>query len=162
MNAYEMMLVEYSDELIVDDASVLPSSVKGFYAAEDKGNIVLLNKDLKTVNERVCILAEEVGHHFTTVGDITDLSKTVNRKQEEKARRWAVRRIASLKDIISAFEAGCRTKEELTDHLNITEEFLLWSIDYYKKKYELMTVVDKQYIVCFEPFGIVKLFKEVD
>lgn len=156
MDAYEEMLTEFSEELIVDDASDLPAAIKGFYTTKGKKNLVLLNKRIETVNERVCILAEEIGHHFTTVGDITDQSKIGNRKQEEKARRWAAKRIASLKDFINAFENGCRTKDELIDYMDVTEEFLLWSISYYKRKYGLMTVVDKQYIVYFEPFGIIK------
>jgi hypothetical protein len=65
-----------------------------------------------------------------------------------------------LKDFILAFESGCRTKEEFIDHINITDEFLLWSINYYKKRYGLMTIVDKQYVIYFEPFMIMKLFRE--
>lgn len=159
MDAYEEMLVEFSEELTVDDFADLPTDLKGFYAASGSYKLVLLNKDLKTVNEKVCVLAEEVGHHYTTIGDITDQSKTGNRKQEEKARNWAVRKIASLGDFINAFENGCRTKEEFIEHINITEEFLTWAIDYYKKKYGLMTIVDKKYVIYFEPFGILRAFE---
>lgn len=162
MDAYEELLAEFSEELTVDDSATLPTGLKGFYAASKSCRLVLLSKDMKTVNEKTCVLAEEIGHHFMTVGDITDQSIISNRKQEEKARRWAIRRIASLKDLISAFEAGCRTKEEFIDYINITEEFLLWSIDYYKKKHGLMTTVDKQYAIYFEPFMIMKLFREED
>lgn len=155
------------DELAIlyDDLIIKEVDFSDFDPEEDlKGlcikNKILIRKDLKTTTEKTCILAEELGHFFTTVGNIIDQSKIENRKQEEKARRWAVRRIASLMDFISAFEAGCRTKEEFVDHINITEEFLHWSIDYYKKRYGLMTTVDRQYAIYFEPFMIMKLFKE--
>lgn len=160
MNAYEKLLTEFSEELIIDDSADLPTKLKGFYSSSGSYKLVLLNRNLKTANEKYCILAEEIGHYYTTAGDISDQSKIENRKQEEKARRWAAKRIASLKGFIDAFEAGCRTKEEYADHMDITEEFLTWSIDYYRKKYGLMTTMDKQYIIYFEPFGIMKLFEE--
>ena len=32
--------------------------------------------------EKACVLAEELGHHYTTVGDIIDQKESENRKQE--------------------------------------------------------------------------------
>lgn len=157
MNTYEEMITEFEEELIIDDTTDIPPDIKGFYTAKGKSSIILLSKNLQTVNEKVCILAEEIGHHYTTVGDITDMSKVENRRQEEKARRWAAKRVASLKDFINAFEAGCRTREEFAEYISITEEFLDWALNYYHKKYGLMTTVDKRYIVYFQPFGIMKM-----
>ena len=37
-------------------------------------------------------LAEELGHHYTTVGDILDQTNVSNRKQERLARVWAYNR----------------------------------------------------------------------
>lgn len=159
MNPYEEMIAEFSNDIIVDDTAILPYDIKGFYANNGKRSLVLLNRNLETVNEKVCVLAEEIGHHFTSVGDITNQSDIKNRKQELRARKWAVEKIASLEDFIKAFEAGCRTKEELAEYLNVTDGFLSWSINHYQKKYGLMTTVDKQYIVYFEPLGIIKLFE---
>lgn len=38
-----------------------------------------------------CILAEEFGHHYTSFGDIIDLSDPSNRKQEHRARLWVMK-----------------------------------------------------------------------
>lgn len=161
-------LEELQDEAIqnkiVIKYVVFPKTIKALYYEEKNlPPVIAINKNCKMgPSEEACIIAEELGHHYTSCGDLLSnkTDKTIIRKQEEQARRWAVKRIASLKDFIGAFETGCRSKEELADHLNITEEFLLWSIDYYKKRYGLMTVVDEQYVICFEPFGIAKLFRE--
>jgi Zn-dependent peptidase ImmA (M78 family) len=152
---YESLIQLATDENICIYETEFSYRIKGMYI----DNTIAINSRIETSKEKYCILAEELGHHFTTVGDITDLSKSNNRRQEEKARRWAAKRISSLKDFINAFESGCRTKEEFMDYMNLTEEFLIWSIDYYRKKHGLMTTVDKQYIVYFEPFGIIKMFK---
>lgn len=54
---------------------------KGLYA----DNIIWINKYLPTSVEKACILAEELGHHYTTAGDILDQNDIENCKQELKA-----------------------------------------------------------------------------
>lgn len=53
------------------------------------GDVIGINKNIKTSKERACVLAEELGHYYKTVGNILDQSNTENRKQEQKARLWA-------------------------------------------------------------------------
>lgn len=36
--------------------------------------------------EKACVLAEELGHHYTAVGDIIDQSYYSNRKQELRGK----------------------------------------------------------------------------
>lgn len=127
---------------------------KGLYL----DGIIAINSNIQSSTEKKCIMAEELGHHYTTVGNIINQSVTENRKQEEKARRWAVKKIASLNDFINAFEHGARTKEEFAEYMDITDEFLIWTADYYYKKYGLSKIVDEQYIIYFNPLGILKRF----
>lgn len=125
--------------------------LKGFYL---DGSIAI-EKDL-TSTEKACILAEELGHHYTTVGDILDQSIAENRKQEHRARVWAYRNALGLSDIIEAYKHGCRNRYELAEHLNVTETFLLGAIEDYKAQYGLFTRVDN-YMVYFEPLGVLEL-----
>ena len=55
--------------------------IKGLYC---DGSIAL-SADLQTSADRSAILAEELGHHYTSSGNILDLSDTGNRKQELRA-----------------------------------------------------------------------------
>jgi hypothetical protein len=73
----------------------------------------LLGKNITTTAEKTCVLAEELGHYYTSCGDILDQKITTNRKQEEKAKRWAVQRLVSLNDFICAFRSGARNKFEV-------------------------------------------------
>lgn len=125
--------------------------LKGFYL---DGSIAI-EKDL-TSTEKACVLAEELGHHYTTVGDILDQSIAENRKQEHRARVWAYRNAIDLTDIISAYKHGCRNRYELAEHLGITETFLTGAIEDYKARYGLFTRVDN-YVVYFEPLGVLEL-----
>ena len=81
-------------------------NIKGLYV----DGVIALNQQLETTNEKTCILAEELGHHETSFGNILDQSSTANRKQEYKARIWAYKKIFSPEDLYSAFKAGCRNR----------------------------------------------------
>ncbi len=117
-------------------------------------NRIAINKNLKTDKEKCCILAEELGHYYLTVGDITDQTKIKNRKQELTARNWGYEKLVGIIDIINAFNLGIRTKHEMAEHLNITEEFLEKAIQHYKQKYGIYMEID-EYLVYFEPSLIV-------
>lgn len=117
---------------------------------------VALNSNIETTTEKACVLAEELGHHYTTAGNIIDQSITENRKQEHRARVWAYRNAIDLTDIINAYKHGCRNRYELAEHLNITETFLTGAIEDYKARYGLFTRVDN-YVVYFEPLGVLEV-----
>lgn len=46
-----------------------------------KGNKIAIRKNIETQKEKSCVLAEELGHYYTSSGDILDQSKveTANR-----------------------------------------------------------------------------------
>ena len=67
-----------------------------------KGNRIAIRKDIETTTEKTCVLAEELGHHYTSVGDIIDIENTQNRKQERQARLWAYNKLIGLRGIIDA------------------------------------------------------------
>ncbi len=45
---------------------------------------IVLSSSIETFSEMACVLAEELGHYYTTVGNILDQSKAENRKQERR------------------------------------------------------------------------------
>ncbi|MEG0309135.1 MAG: ImmA/IrrE family metallo-endopeptidase [Clostridium sp.] len=101
-----------------------------------KGNRIAISKTLSTNAERLCVLAEELGHCLTTVGDITDQTKINNRKQELIARRWGYEKLIGIVDLINAHKHGCTQSYEVADYLDVTESFLEETIEYYRCKYE--------------------------
>lgn len=122
-----------------------------------KGNRIAIKKDLENDTERRCILAEEIGHYHTTVGDILDQSDVVNRKQERQARIWAYKRLVGIVKIINAYKEGASNRFELAEYLNVTEEFIDEALEYYKQKYGLFITIDN-YVVYFEPLGIMEVW----
>lgn len=136
----------YEDGIDVVRCAFHSDRIKGLYC----DGVVGINKGIESKIEESCILAEEMGHHYTSVGDITDQNIAANRKQENKARLWAYNKKIGLTGIISAYQYGCRNLFEMAEHLEVTEEFLNEALESYRAKYGLYTVVDN-YIIYFEP-----------
>lgn len=125
-----------------------------------KENKIAIKKDIPTLKEKSCVLAEELGHYYTTIGDIINLQDVKNLKQELKARLWAYDKQVGLLGIINAYEAGCTSIYAMAEFLNVTEEFLADALKCYKSKYGICTKLNN-YIIYFEPtLGICKMLNE--
>ena len=114
-----------------------------------KGNKIAIRQNMTTI-EKSCILAEELGHHYTSHGIILDQSFTDNRKQERRARLWAYNKQIGLLGIIECFNRGCRSMHEMAEYLEVTEPFLKDTLESYRLKYGQYTTIDN-YIIYFEP-----------
>lgn len=119
------------------------------YDGRLKGKDIYLRKDMNTT-EKSCVLAEELGHYYTTVGDILDMNVPENRKQERQARLWGYNRVVGLFGLIRAYEHGCKDKYEIAEYLDITDEYLEECISCYRDKYGVYTTIDN-YIIYFIP-----------
>ena len=119
------------------------------YDGRIKGKDIYLRKDMNTA-EKSCVLAEELGHYYTTVGDILDMNVSENRKQERQARLWGYNRVIGLFGQIRAYEHGCKDKYEIAEYLDVTEEYLEDCIDCYRDKYGEYKIVDN-YTIYFIP-----------
>lgn len=148
MTSYEELLEKSrNDDLCVyENYDFSNTRIKGLYC---DGNIAL-SRDLETDAERACVLAEELGHHYTTVGDILDQSDVRNRKQERLARLWAYNQKAGLLSITAAYEAGCTTLHEMAEYLGVTPVFLIDAIEAHRNRYGCYTIING-FIIIFEP-----------
>ena len=117
---------------------------------------IAIRKDIPTQVKKACVLAEELGHHYTSAGNILDQTEIENIKQERKARMWAYNKQIGLSGILSAYQYGCRNLHEMAEHLDVTEAFLKDALDAYLLKYGKYTVVDN-YMIFFEPLGVVDM-----
>lgn len=150
---YEKLMIKYQKDVKIKEKP-LKYGFKGLY----KNNKIIIDSNIETNKEKACILAEELGHHFTTHGDIIDQSDVRNVKQELKARAWAYERLVGIVALINAHKAGVKSRYELAEFLEIPEWFLLEAIEYYKSKYGTYYKIDN-YLIYFSPnFGIMEFF----
>ncbi len=149
---YEELQIQ-NEDIFIKEMDL--SGVKGMKGLYCNGNIAI-HKSLTSV-EKSCILAEELGHHYTTVGDILNQEDARNRKQELQARLWAYNKQIGLRGIISAYEAHLTEIHEAAEFLEVTPEFLSDALQCYRSKYSPYTTVDN-YIIFFEPcLSVVKM-----
>lgn len=97
------------------------------------GNSILIDKN-KTSTIQNEILAEEIAHYETTVGNIIDQSVIENRKQESSARRRACILLVDLDSLTACYDIGIDTPEDLADYFDVSIEFLWKTIDTYRVK----------------------------
>ena len=139
---------------LLDEANAEGLSIKErpfkTYDGRIKGNNIYLRENMN-ITEKACVLAEELGHHYTSVGCILDQTDLANRKQERQARLWGYNKLIGLIGIVHAFNAGCQNKYEIADFLDVTEEYLQECINCYQSKYGICTTVDN-YVIYFVPY----------
>lgn len=150
MNYTELLIEADSQSLITKDKPLLA------HDGRIKGKRIAIRKDMPETKKK-CVLAEELGHYYTSSGDIMDQSSVSNRKQEHRARLWAYDKVIGLTGIVDCYRAGCRTISEMAEHLEVTEDFLQEALICYKDKYGMFARI-KNYVVYFEPnIGVLEL-----
>ncbi|MDK0978073.1 ImmA/IrrE family metallo-endopeptidase [Clostridium perfringens] len=117
-------------------------------------NDVIFINETSSEKTKYCILAEEIGHYFTSYGNIINLSDTKNIHQENKARIWAYEKLISPDALVEALNNGLNTTEEIIEYFNITKEFFLEAIKYYRKRYGIY-YVGKKCVLNLEPLYII-------
>lgn len=70
-------------------------------------------------------------------------------------------RLIGLAGLVNAFEAGCQTRYEIADHLNITEQYLIDCLDAYRARYGVC-IRHGQYVIYFVPRLIIGRSVTVD
>ena len=153
MNKFEKLEdVAYQDDVDVLNYRFESNNIKGLYC----DGVIAIREDM-TIPEKTCALAEELGHHYTSVGNILDMTSFANRKQERQARLWAYNKQIGLIGLVRAFEHGCQNRFEIAEYLEVTEEFLEECIECYRNKYGICKRVDN-YVVYFIPqLSVMKL-----
>lgn len=152
LSVYEEMLEEaYKNGLIVKEVE-LQSNALGLI----RDNKIAINKMIDSQREKNCVLAEELGHYYTSVGDILDLNNISNNQQEIKARGVAYNKLIPLKKIANVYFSELpKNIYELSELLEVTESFLKEALKYYESKYGKYTIMG-EYLITFSPFHVYK------
>lgn len=146
---YETLLIEAEENGI----EVFENNRIGRLSGLCVNNIITINSNLQTDSERLCVLAEELGHYYTSSGNILDQSKIENRKQERKARAWGYEKIIPIHRLIEGYLHGVTNRYELSEFLGVTERYLIDAVNYYYEKYGAF-IDYNNYRVYFNPLAI--------
>lgn len=147
MSRYENILIA-NDNLDITETCRLPSKLSGVTFDD----MILIRNNMDRVH-KLETLAEEIAHLHITYGDIRDQSKLVNRKYELKARRYAYERLITLQGIVDAFHSGACNLYEIALFFEVSQSYVLDTLEHYKMKYGLSTYFNG-HVIKFEPLQV--------
>lgn len=144
--------MKYDDMLALADRCGLIAQEKPLWNHDGMiwDRYIAIRESLSTRAEKACVLAEEIGHAATSVGDITDYTNPNAWKQEVKARTVGYDIMIGLDGIVDAYNAGCQNRHEMAEYIGCTERYLEEAIKRYKEIYGICQKY-KGYIIYFEP-----------
>lgn len=116
-----------------------------------RGRRIAIRKSIETQAEKSCVLAEELGHYFTSFGNILNMDEIQNRKQELRARLSGYDMQIGLIGIIECYKHHCRSIYEMAEYLQVTEEYLQEALECYSRKYGENLVTIDNYAIRFVP-----------
>ncbi|KGJ36221.1 ImmA/IrrE family metallo-endopeptidase [Enterococcus faecalis] len=148
----EELMAQYSD-LIYKFEPNMPEKQKGLYI----NNIVYLNPNQNS-NELTCTVAEEIGHHLTTVGDIINQDTNEKRKQEQKAREVGATMVVTPQDLIDCYYECFTYVWECAEFLGVTKQTLECALNAYSKKYPIGLEYNN-YKLFFNPNGTISVIE---
>ena len=114
----------------------IPEHPNGLYMlSKETGPVIILGKHLnRSKRLHRCVLAEEIGHHFTAprtniVSAYTSINqKTMLSQDERKAMKWASDFLIPDGDFVTALKAGHRSRFDLAEYFDVTEQFMVQKI----------------------------------
>ena len=146
---FEMALKEEVDIEYVS----FPSNILGLYYKEDGiPPVIGINKSIISTKKLfTCVLSEEFGHHFTTIGDTTAeyysyTERLLTNKKEILALKWATEFLLPLNEVIDAFKPRVASFSEIADQLQVTDQFLLKRFEFLAKYNQYIKISNDAYL----------------
>ena len=150
---------EYLEDLAVQHGIVIDYSLiqqydllGGLYV--DYGislpKIIMINRFMSN-SEQLAVLAEELGHHFTSYGNIVAQKQVMQRKQEALGRAWAYEHLVPPGEVFTACMDGEGTPWELSDRHGLLEHFILEALEYYARKFGSIDLSNVKIHACRVP-----------
>ena len=130
------------ENIIYEETNLKNMKSKGIYFKVD-GTPPVIVIDQYIVNYTsiyLSILAEELGHHFTTEGNLLETSKNysdklLKNKKENIARKWAANFLITDDEFIQALNNCISSNWDMCEHFTVTNEIL---------KYKILSIVNDE------------------
>ncbi len=106
----------------------------------------------KDKNKHIEVLAEELGHYFTTVGISVGNIKTYSdklelNKVENKADKWATNFLITEEDIINLINKNITCIYEMADIIGVSVEILMKKFKYLSKVKQMLDLGNGKYLI---------------
>ncbi|MDF2873367.1 MAG: hypothetical protein K0R22_50 [Sporomusa sp.] len=133
-----MLNLAHSEKIIVEKFHLEPP-LKGIYICQtERPPIIGLSSLIKHLSEERSIMAEELGHHFTSVGDCLPKQffnyahRLTIDKSEYKALRWAANYLIPDEDLLEVLHDGLYRPGEIAEHFCVNLQIATLRIELFK------------------------------
>jgi len=134
----------------------LPRNTYGYFQSSESGDYIIINDCIDIQNDDAllkCVLAEEIGHYFTTIG----INEPVNtntyhrnmmiEKEETKALKWATDYLIDTELLIAYLADHTLAKvPDIAHHFQVTDNFVINKLEFMKRKDEYWKLRDQIYL----------------
>ncbi|WP_202707630.1 ImmA/IrrE family metallo-endopeptidase [Sporosalibacterium faouarense] len=149
------ILFDLCDEQgIIIDYGNLPNNVLGMYVKNmDMPAIIGIDRSIENNEEQLLIvLAEELGHHFTTTGEFVGpffhyRDRLKLNKAELMAMKWAVRFLIPIQQLKDVLSAGSCSFSDIANKLQVPTEILYKRLELLSHKYQVIDIGYNQSLV---------------
>jgi hypothetical protein len=145
-------LISRVPEVNITHDYLMPKSLDGIYYDDN----IRLNAN-NDYYKNVAVLAEEIGHYYTSSGHITNYRDINNMRQEIRARRVGIKLVLPLENLIDCYEKGhWGDLYAMCLHLEIDRSYFEEAIEDYKRQFGSYVKYDG-YLIEFEPLKIKRI-----
>jgi len=97
------------------------------------GMFIAVDKDkIGTPEQWIVVTMHEAGHCATGSFYTEKFPFETRRRLEERADRWAIKKLVPEAELNEAVSKGITSPWELAEHFNVTEEFIRKAVEYYE------------------------------
>lgn len=154
MNKLDALLdLANNEEIEIYYTDKIADDIKGLYINRQGLKIISLLNSLKQNNAKLIeILAEELGHHFTSVGNYVSpnkdySSKIMIDKCENKALKWACEFLITEEEIIHIINSNITCVYEIAEILEVSVEFLLKRLEFLSRKKNMLDLGNNRFLI---------------
>ncbi|MFU2418129.1 ImmA/IrrE family metallo-endopeptidase [Peptacetobacter sp. AB800] len=154
MTKFEQLLdIADKEDIIIKFVDEIPGIfAEALYISRDGIRMILLDNILKSNNIRMTeVLAEELGHYFTSMGNNIKPKNYFDKisidKCEAKALRWACNFLVPKNELIDELRKRPSTIDELADGLSVSKDILMQGIYYLSLNHDYLLIDNDLYLV---------------
>lgn len=135
----KMLQLAYDNKIIVEEFYLNPPLMGIYICQKKRPPLIGLNTTIETIAQKRSIMAEELGHHFTSVGNCLPCqfyhyaARLSISKAEYKALRWAANYLIPEDNLLDALKEGIDTPSELAEHFMVTAELISLRLKLFSK-----------------------------
>jgi Zn-dependent peptidase ImmA (M78 family) len=124
-----------NENIILEETNLNHTYLKGIYfSIPEVPPTIGIDKSIVSYSFMyISVLAEELGHHFTTSGnllnDCNNYSEELQKnKKEQNAKLWAANLLISDEEFVHALNSCISSISSMAEYFNVTEEIINYKI----------------------------------